>query len=177
MEPDEHDFEAFYRARTPALLRTAYLLTGDRHLAEDLVQDALARTHRAWRRLRDGGNPEAYARQVMYHLQVSRWRRRRVPESLFGDLPERRDGRDHATDATSRLALRLALRQALLTLPARQRAAVVLRYFEDRSEAEAAELLGCRVGTLKSHLARGLAALRRALPDDHAGTATEGMFR
>lgn len=169
MEQDQHDFEAFYRARTPALLRTAYLLTGDRHLAEDLVQDALARTHRAWRKLRDGGNPEAYARQVMYHLQVSRWRRKRVPESLPGDLPERRDGRDQAGDAANRLALR----QALLTLPTRQRAALVLRYFEDYSEAEAAELLGCRVGTLKSHTSRGLAALRKALPD----LATEGMFR
>ncbi|HTJ40003.1 MAG TPA: SigE family RNA polymerase sigma factor [Dactylosporangium sp.] len=169
MSTDGHDFESFYRARTPALLRTAYLLTGDRHLAEDLVQDALARTHRAWRRLADGGNPEAYARRVMYHLQVSRWRRRRVAESLPGDLPERRDGRDPAGET----AERLALRQALLGLPARQRAALVLRYFEDHSEAEAADLLGCRVGTLKSHLARGLAALRRALPDP----ATEGMPR
>jgi hypothetical protein len=104
-----------------------------------------------------GGNPEAYARQVIYHLQVSPWRRKGVPESLPGELPERRDGRDQAGDAASRLALR----QALLTLPARQRAALVLRYFEDRSEAEAAELLGCRVGTLKSHLSRGLAALRK----------------
>ncbi|GAA4259452.1 SigE family RNA polymerase sigma factor [Dactylosporangium darangshiense] len=168
MEQDEHDFETFYRARTPALLRTAYLLTGDRHLAEDLVQDALARTHRAWRKLREGGNPEAYARQVMYNLQVSRWRRKGVPEALPGELPERRDGRDQAGDTANRLALR----QALLTLPARQRAALVLRYFEDRSEAEAAELLGCRVGTLKSHLSRGLGALRKVLPD----LATEGMI-
>ena len=96
-------------------------------------------------------------------------RRKRVPESLPGDLPERRDGRDQAGDAANRLALR----QALLTLPTRQRAALVLRYFEDHSEAEAAELLGCRIGTLKSHTARGLAALRKALPD----LATEGMFR
>jgi RNA polymerase sigma-70 factor (sigma-E family) len=167
MDRYEVDFEAFYRARTPALLRAAYLLTGDRHLAEDLVQDALARTHRAWRRLAVGGNPEAYARQVMYHLQVSRWRRRRVAESLPGELPERRDRRDPAGETADRLALR----QALLALPARQRAALVLRYFEDHSEADAAEILGCRVGTLKSHTARGLAALRRALPD----LVTEGM--
>ncbi|WP_238007138.1 SigE family RNA polymerase sigma factor [Dactylosporangium sp. AC04546] len=161
MNDEEHDFEVFYRARTPALLRTAYLLTGDRHLAEDLVQDALARTHRSWRKLRDGGNPEAYARQVMYHLQVSRWRRKRVAESLPGELPEPHDGRDHAGAAADRLALR----KALLALPTRQRAALVLRYFEDCTEAEAAELLGCRIGTLKSHTARGLAALRKALPD------------
>jgi RNA polymerase sigma-70 factor (sigma-E family) len=131
------------------------------------VQDALARTHRAWRRLAAGGNPEAYARQVMYHLQVSRWRRRCVAESLPGDLPERGDRRDPAGEAADRLALR----KALLSLPARQRSALVLRYFEDHSEAEAAEILGCRVGTVKSHTARGLAALRRALPD----FVTEGL--
>src|SRR5258707_447426 len=145
------DFEAFFRARTPALLRSAYLLTGDRQLAEDLVQDALARTHRAWGRLTDGGNPESYVRQVMYHVQVSRWRRRRVTESLTSQLPDRASRGDHARDAVERLALR----QALQLLPARQRAAIVLRYFEDLSEIETAELLGCRVGTVKSHTARG----------------------
>ena len=71
------EYESFVRARTPALLRSAYLLTGDQHLAEDLVQEALARTHRAWSRLHDSGNIEAYTRKVMYHTQVSRWRRRR----------------------------------------------------------------------------------------------------
>jgi hypothetical protein len=81
-------YEQFVRARTPALLRTAYLLTGDQHLAEDLVQEALSRTHRAWPRLRDGGNVEAYTRKVMYHAQVSRWRRRRVAEAMPGVLPD-----------------------------------------------------------------------------------------
>lgn len=80
--PGGADFDEFVRARTPALLRSAYLLTGDQHLAEDLVQSALARTHRAWRRLRHTGNAEAYARRTMYHLQVSWWRRRRVAELL-----------------------------------------------------------------------------------------------
>jgi DNA-directed RNA polymerase specialized sigma24 family protein len=76
------EYDAFVRARTPALLRSAYLLTGDQHLAEDLVQTALARTHVAWRRLRQPGNAEAYTRRVMYNAQVSWWRRRRVAELL-----------------------------------------------------------------------------------------------
>lgn len=82
------EFDSFVRARTPALLRSAYLLTGDQHLAEDLVQSALARTHQSWRRLHDAGNAEAYTRKTMYHLQVSWWRRGRVAESLTGELAE-----------------------------------------------------------------------------------------
>jgi DNA-directed RNA polymerase specialized sigma24 family protein len=76
MDSSRQEFEAYVRARSPALLRSAYLLTGDQHLAEDLVQDALIRTHRAWRRLRDS-NPDAYTRKVMYHLNIAWWRRRR----------------------------------------------------------------------------------------------------
>ncbi|GIF73332.1 DNA-directed RNA polymerase sigma-70 factor [Asanoa siamensis] len=155
------DFESFFRARAPALLRTAYLLTGDRHLAEDLVQEALARTFRAWRRIGDSGNPEAYARRVMYHLQVSRWRLRRVVETMPGDLPEQHGHVDHAHDAVERLALR----RALLALPVRQRAVVVLRYFEDHSDTEIADILNCRVGTVKSHSARALRRLRALMPD------------
>ncbi|MEV4754072.1 SigE family RNA polymerase sigma factor [Micromonospora sp. NPDC049559] len=155
------DFDSFFRSRTPALLRTAYLLTGDRHLAEDLVQDALARTFRMWQRLADGGHPEAYARRVMYHLQVSFWRRRRVAESMPGELPERHDRADYAEATVERLTLR----RALLALPARQRAVVVLRYFEDRSEAETADILNCRVGTVKSHTARALSRLRELMPE------------
>jgi RNA polymerase sigma-70 factor (sigma-E family) len=161
MDPEPWDFDAFFRSRVPALLRTAYLLTGDRHLAEDLVQDALARTHRAWNRLGGGGNPEAYARKVMYHLQVSRWRRRRPAETLRGELPERGGGRDSADDSVRRLVLR----RALLALPVRQRTVVVLRYFDDRTEAEIAAILDMRVGTVKSHTFRALARLRELVPD------------
>ncbi|WP_329110869.1 SigE family RNA polymerase sigma factor [Micromonospora sp. NBC_01699] len=164
------DFDSFFRGRTPALLRTAYLLTGDRHLAEDLVQDALARTFRAWRRLADGGNPEAYARRVMYHLQVSMWRRRRVVETMPGELPERRDSSDHAHHAVERLALRRALQQ----LPVRQRAVIILRYFEDYSEAETAHMLACRIGTVKSHTARALRKLRELMPEINL---SEGVTR
>lgn len=167
--PDE--FDAFVRARTPALLRSAYLLTGDQHLAEDLVQGALARTHRAWSRVRAIDNAEAYTRRAMYHLQVSWWRRRRVAETYPGDLPERAAAQvDHA-DST---ALRLSLRAALGALPVRQRAVIVLRFFDDLTEAQAADVLGVTVGTVKSHTARALARLRAAVPDLRDSTSIGG---
>ena len=156
------EYDAFVRARTPALLRSAYLLTGDQHLAEDLVQTALARTHVAWRRLRETGNAEAYARRVMYHAQVSWWRRRRVPESLPGVLPERSDG---GFDVGDRAAVRATLRQALLRLTPNQRAVLVLKFFEDLSEADIAELLGVSVGTVKTHATRALERLRHVAPE------------
>ena len=161
------DFDAFVRARTPALLRSAYLLTGDQHLAEDLVQAALARTHAGWRRLRDSANAESYTRRTMYHLQVSRWRRRRVAEVPAARVPDRVVG-DHAPQTAERLALRAALAR----LSARQRAVLVLRFFEDRPAVEAAELLGVTVGTIKSQTARALARLRQVAPElaDFSGT-------
>jgi RNA polymerase sigma-70 factor (sigma-E family) len=160
MDDPDASFNSFVRARTPALVRSAYLLTGDQHLAEDLVQSALARTHRSWRRLRDTGNAEAYTRTVMYHLQVSWWRRRRVREFTPGDLPDIQHG-DHAGPT----AVRLTLRAALQKLSAKQRAVLVLRFFEDRSEAEAADVLGVTVGTVKSQTARALARLRVVAPE------------
>ncbi|SIN27948.1 SigE family RNA polymerase sigma factor [Micromonospora cremea] len=158
------EFDSFVRARTPALLRSAYLLTGDQHLAEDLVQSALARTHRSWNRLRDSGNAEAYTRRIIYHLQVSWWRRRRVSESMPGELPEPRGG-DSAPDHAHQTSLRVTLRAALLKLSAKQRAVLVLRFFEDRTEAEAADLLGVTVGTVKSQTAKALARLRAVAPE------------
>lgn len=162
-EHDEHDeFDDFVRARTPALLRSAYLLTGDQHLAEDLVQSALARTHRAWRRLHRSGNAEAYARRTMYHLQVSWWRRRRVAEVMPGQLPERRvTGGEHPDG----VATRLLLRDALSRLTARQRAVLVLRFYEDLSETQAAEQLGISVGAVKSQTSKALARLRERVPE------------
>jgi RNA polymerase sigma-70 factor (sigma-E family) len=162
MDPLVDEFDTFVRSRTPALLRAAYLLTGDQHLAEDLVQSALARTHRAWRGLRATGNAEAYTRKVMYHLQVSFWRRGRVAESLPGDLPEPRRAATDDADATN---LRMVLRRALLQLTAKQRAVLVLRFFEDRSEAETADLLGVSPGTVKSQTSKALVRLRAVAPE------------
>jgi len=173
MNRESTDFDAFFRDRVPALLRTAYLLTGDRHLAEDLVQDALARTCRVWRRLADGGNPEAYARRVMYHLQISRWRRKRVVEVRCGEVPERAYQRDHALD----VADRLALRAALMALAPRQRAVIILRYFEDQTEAQTAEILGCQIGTVKSSAFRALGRLRELVPDLGGANRTEEVAR
>lgn len=164
------EFDAFVRSRTPALLRSACLLTGDQHLAEDLVQAALARCHRSWSRLHDTGNAEAYTRRVMYHLQVAWWRRHRVAESLSAQPPERAGGTDHAAATV----VWLTLRPALLRLTARQRAVLVLRFFEDRSEAEAADLLGVSLGTIKSQTAKALARLRATAPElaELRGSAT-----
>jgi RNA polymerase sigma-70 factor (sigma-E family) len=169
----DDDFDAFVRARTAALLRSAYLLTGDQHLAEDLVQSALAKTHQAWSRLRDTGNVEAYARRTMYHLQVSWWRRRRVAEVMPGDLPDGRGPRN--IEDSGVISLRLTLQAALLRLSARQRAVLVLRFFEDRSETEAAEILGVTLGTVKSQTARALARLRTVAPELAEITGRKGM--
>ncbi|MCM4079523.1 SigE family RNA polymerase sigma factor [Paractinoplanes hotanensis] len=163
MDAREADYAHFVRTRTHALLRSAYLLTGDQHLAEDLVQEALARTHRAWPRLDRAENAEAYARKVMYHAQVSVWRRPKVAEVLPADFePDDRRGADDPADAAVE---RLVLRRALLTLSAKQRAVVVLRFFEDHTEAEAAQLLGVSVSTVKTQTGRALARLRALLPD------------
>jgi RNA polymerase sigma-70 factor (sigma-E family) len=161
-DPAEAQFCAFVRSRTTALQRTAFLLTGDRHLAEDLVQDALARTHRALRRLADEGHFEAYARTAMYHLHIRRWRRGRFAESLPGDLADlAAPGSDHAGHTD----LKVSLHQALAQLTCRQRAVLVLRFFEDRTEAEAADLLSCSIGTIKSQTSKALARLRTIAPE------------
>ena len=159
---DSESFTSFARDRTHALLRSAYLLTGDQHLAEDLVQASLARTYVVWRRLDDQGNAEAYTRKVMYRLQVSWWRRRRVRESVTADLPE---PRHPGYDPTEAADVRLTLRAALAKLPPRQRAVLVLRFFEDHTEAQAADLLDVTVGTIKSQTAKALARLRAVAPE------------
>lgn len=169
------DYAAFVRARGHALLRSAYLLTGDQHLAEDLVQEALARTHQAWSRLRDSGNVEAYARRTMYHLQVSIWRRRRwVREELPGEVPEPVDsGGDEAESA----ALRMTIERALRSLSPRQRAVVVLRYFDGCTDDEAAQILGVSVSTVKTQLGRALDHLRRLVPELDGASTAEGAGR
>jgi RNA polymerase sigma-70 factor (sigma-E family) len=161
VETADDEFDSFVRSRTHALLRSAYLLTGDQQLAEDLVQSALTRTHQAWKRLAHTGNAEAYARRTMYHLQVSWWRGRRVAEVLPERMPDPPGGDDHA----GAVSLRLALRAALNQLSPKQRAVLVLRFFEDRTEREAADLLGVSAGTVKSQTAKALARLRALAPE------------
>ena len=167
------EYEQFVRARTPALIRCAYLLTGDQHLAEDLVQEALARTAGAWSNLHRSDNAEAYTRKVMYRLQISQWRRRRVRETLPDTMPETRAFGDYAHD----VALRLSMRRALAQLTRRQRAVIVLRYFEDLTEAEAAEVLGIAVGTVKSTTAHALERLRSSAPELRDLMVTNGAAR
>ena len=156
-------FREYVVGRSPALLRTAYLLTGDRSDAEDLLQTALAKTFLAWGRIRDPGALDGYVRRIMVNAQTSVWRRRRVEEYSTDELPEQ-PGRDPTADAE----LHDALWTALARLPKRARAAVVLRFYEDLSEAETADALGVTVGTVKSTVSRALVRLREdaGLRDD-----------
>lgn len=151
MDVDSAEFDAFVVARSPALLRTAYLLVHDEALAEDLLQTALTKAWFAWRRI--DGPAEPYVRRILVTTATTWWRRRWTRELPSATLPERPSG-------SPDLAGGHDLWTALGHLPRRQRAVVVLRYLEDRSEAETAELLGCSVGTVKSQAAKGLAKLR-----------------
>jgi RNA polymerase sigma-70 factor (sigma-E family) len=135
------------------LLAAATLLAGGRTAGEDLLQAALERTMRAWRRI--DGDREGYLRRTMYHLAVDGWRRRRRRREVLANVEP-----PAQPDAADRIALRHTLMWAMGQLPPKQRAALVLRYWEQLSEAEAADVLGCSVGTVKSNTSRGLAQLR-----------------
>lgn len=153
------DFAAWMSARQPVLLRTAYLICGDQHTAEDLTQTTLAKMYLAWDRIRDREHIDAYARRVLVNEHRSGWRRPfRRREVLAERLPEQ------GTDDTRYDGLGDALWAFVSTLPPRQRAVVVLRFYEELTEAETADLLGISVGTVKSSTSRALAALRTQLP-------------
>jgi len=154
-------FAEFVSAVTPALSRTAYLLTGDHQLAEDLLQSALANAFRHWSRIRDG-HPEAYLRRTLHHEQVSWWRRRRLHEHLTPDPGGA--AQPSSGDLAEATTVRITLIQALATLTPRQRAVIVLRYYEDLTEAETARVLGCTVGSVKRHGHEALVRLRRVAP-------------
>ena len=146
-------FDAFVRNRLPELLRFGRVLTGNEEAAADLVQDALERTIMHWSRVESRDDPEGYVRRVMVNRNISIWRRLRR-ERITDTLPD--DGYvDRHRDRE--------LWEALLTLPPRQRAVIVLRYYEDLTEEQIAGVLGCRRGTVKSQSSAGIAALRRAL--------------
>lgn len=152
------EFQLFVRTQWGPLTRTAYLLTGDRGTAEDLVQSALEKTHRHWARILRKDAPELYVRRVMVNTAISWRRRRRVTE-----VPLMAADTAPTTDAYAQAEQRHQLLQALRGLPPRTRAVLVLRYFEDLSEADIARVLHCSAGSVKSQSSRGLARLRAAL--------------
>jgi RNA polymerase sigma-70 factor (sigma-E family) len=154
---DEASFTRWASDRQLALLRTALLLTGDHHRAEDLVQDALAKVAARWSRLRDEA-PEAYARQIIVRTNISWWRKQRREVVV--------DPGDRAVAAADpSVDRRLLLDHALARLTARQRSVVVLRYYDDLSERETADLLGVSVGTVKSTTHDSLRRMRESSPE------------
>jgi RNA polymerase sigma-70 factor (sigma-E family) len=154
-ERDDPGFRDYVTERSKMLLRTAYLLTGNRADAEDLLQAALAKTFQAWRGIQDRGALDGYVRRAMVNTHISWWRQRRLQEYPTDEIPDRPVA-DHATDSE----LHDSLSRALRRLPDRMRAAVVLRYYEDLSEAEIAGILGISLGTVKSTVSRAVAKLR-----------------
>jgi RNA polymerase sigma-70 factor (sigma-E family) len=173
---EQAGFEEFVAWRSSHLLRTAFLLTGDAGKAEDLLQTALVRAWRAWGRI--DGDPEPYVRRILVTTATSAWRRRwrgeqpqeNLPERTSSGAPDRRTG-----DPSGAVEDRRDLWAALRRLPPRQRAVVVLRFFEDLTEAQTGEVLGCSIGTVKSQAARALARLRvdSALDGYGAGSRPE----
>ena len=171
-EDQDAAFSAFVAARGGALLRTAYLLTGDHQSGEDLVQTALAKTYVAWPRIRDKGAVEAYVRRTMVTTHTSWWRRHWRGETPTENLPD-----DASTDPTGEHDERDRIWRHLGRLSERQRAVVVLRFYEDLGEAETAALLGCSQGAVKSHTNRALTRLRAALAEDGDTSDFEGEVR
>jgi RNA polymerase sigma-70 factor (sigma-E family) len=155
-------FETFVAERGPALMRTASLLTGDRGLAEDALQEALTKVAMRWPSVRAGGDPEPYARRVLYSVAVDRWRwrSRRAPERL-GEVPDARAAADPADDTDRRVTVAAALAQ----LTDRQRQVLVLRYYEDLTEAQTAAAMRCSVSTVKSQARHALERFRKLAPD------------
>ena len=155
----------FVVARGAALSRTAYLLTGNHQVAEDLLQHALVKTATHWRRVVAGGNPEGYVRRVMVNERTSRWRRGRHVEVRGPADGDELDGAATVPGDEAEAAVRrIGLRRALAELPQRQRAVIVLRFFEDLTEAQTAELMGVSVGTVKSQTHDALKRLRSLAP-------------
>lgn len=159
---DRTEFADFVAARSTALHRAAYLMVGDVGLTQDLVQEALTKTYVAWPRLRDKSRAEAYARKAITTTAISWYRRKSWHGERSTEAPPERASGGHDDDVTRSHWVW----QSLMQLPVRQRAAVVLRYYEDLTEAQTAEAMGCAVGTVKSQVSAGLAKLRLTLGDD-----------
>ena len=161
---DQADFDAWVAARGPALVRLAWALTGSRADAEDVVQDALAKTLPRWQRIGTMEDPDAYVRRMIVNAHVSRWRRLGRRERLVADVPERTTPADAVTyDERERLW------QACRALPRDQRVAVVLRYYEQLEYDEIAALTGVREGSVRSRVSRGIVTLREVMKEDADG--------
>jgi RNA polymerase sigma-70 factor (sigma-E family) len=160
-------FRDYVAARQRALLGTARMLTGDEHTAEDLVQAALERVWPRWESVVRSGDPDAYVRKVLVNTYASWWRRKWRGERATSVLPETTT----TTDEFAQADLADAIRRLLPTLPPRQRAVLVLRYYDDLTETATADALGCSVGTVKSQTSKALARLR--LSDDPRVTKAE----
>ncbi|MEU2160372.1 SigE family RNA polymerase sigma factor [Streptomyces chengbuensis] len=151
-------FSSYVRARGPVLLRTARSLTANPNDAEDLLQTALAKTYVAWERIEDHRALDGYVRRALLNTRTSQWRKRKVDEFSCEELPE--PSGPPPADPAERQVLHDAMWRAVMRLPERQRAMVVLRYYEDLSEVQTAEVLGVSVGTVKSAVSRALGKLR-----------------
>jgi RNA polymerase sigma-70 factor (sigma-E family) len=172
MAPDRAvaDLESFLAERGQPLLRTAVLLAGSKEAGEDLLQAALERLLRRWRTI--SGDPEGYLRRILYHLAADNWRQQRAQQRQLRLLRSGAAATAVATDGTAEIDLRDSLVRLLRQLPPRQRAAIVARYWEELSEAECAQLLGCSVGTVKSATSRGLRRLREL--NESTGNGSDG---
>jgi RNA polymerase sigma-70 factor (sigma-E family) len=171
-ETRDADFAAYLAARQPSLLRTAYLLTGNRHDAEDLVQVAFAKLYLSWDKVRNQGSMDGYVRRILVNEHNSLWRRAWKKREHTAD-----DSMLHALDTpqhdTTDDGVGTALWDVVQTLPRKARAVVVLRYYEELSEGETAAVLGISVGTVKSQTSRALAALRERAPQTLNPRASE----
>jgi len=165
-QPNEESFRVFAVEHAARLRRSAYLFCGDWHLAEDLMQSALIKIYRSWTRVEKDESLANYSRTVLLRTWLDEKRRPwRRSEQSSAEVPERLDEARGPADSPDRLWARDLVHQGLLRLPPRQRAVLVLRYFDDLSVAETAEVMGCSEGTVKSQTARGLDALRSSVSD------------
>jgi RNA polymerase sigma-70 factor (sigma-E family) len=160
--PKASDFDRFVTANTDGLLRTAYLITWDLHTAEDLVQEALIKVAKRWPKIKRMDHPVAYARRILVNDALDGRARHQRRRSELTTSPQP-DQNGHVADASALIDTHDELIAALATLPPRQRAVLVLRYFLDLPEAEVAAALQCSLGTVKSTASRGLARLEQTM--------------
>ncbi|BCJ29843.1 SigE family RNA polymerase sigma factor [Actinocatenispora sera] len=166
------EFEEYVRARGAALVRFAHLLTGDRRLAEDLTQEALARAYVRWRHIVRNDAPDEYVRRCVINARASWWRRRSNRERP-AEVETGGGGYESVAGPEARAAERDALWREIIRLPRQQRAVVVLRYYEDLDDARIAKILNCSAVTVRTHAMRALAALRSAVAEPDRALARD----